>query len=226
MSTYPQPSFVPPPGACQILLVRHGQSEAFVDGQPFDLVDGHGDPHLSPRGRWQAERVGNRLADESIDAIYVSSLTRTHQTAAPIAAHHGLEPRVERDLREVYLGEWEGGMLRKHSAEDHPIALEMRRTGDYGTIPGAESNEQLRQRTVSVIERVSDSHPDQFVVVVCHGGVIGALLGHATGQPLWVFGGSRNAAFSHLVVTPERWIVRSFNDASHVGTLTIDQDPN
>ena len=66
--------------------MRHGQSIPYVEGQPFPLVDGHGDPPLSPRGEWQAERVGERLADEPIDAIYVSSLTRTHQTAAPLAS--------------------------------------------------------------------------------------------------------------------------------------------
>src|SRR5690606_32785120 len=90
--------FAPPPGSTQVVLVRHGESAPHVPGRPFALRDGHGDPPLSELGRWQAEQVGERLKDEAITAIYVSTLVRTHQTAAPLAAHLGLEPVVEPDL--------------------------------------------------------------------------------------------------------------------------------
>ena len=225
MSSHPQPFFEPPPGACQVVLVRHGQSIPYVEGQPFPLVDGHGDPPLSPRGEWQAERVGDRLADEPIDAIYVSSLTRTHQTAAPLASRLQMSHVVEPDLREVYLGDWEGGLFRQKAAEEHPAVLEMRRTGDWGAIPGAETNEQLRSRTVGVMERLADSHADQLIVVVCHGGVIASLVGHAMGQPPWMYGGVRNASLTHVVLTEDRWILRSFNDAAHTGSLVADHGP-
>ncbi len=225
MTSYSQPSFDPPPGACQIILVRHGQSIPYVDDTPFDLVDGHGDPPLSPRGIWQADRVAERISEEPIDAIYVSSLTRTHQTAAPLADRLGMGTRLERDLREVYLGEFEGGLFRRMSAEGHPAVEEMHQSGEWGAIPGAETNEQLSIRVVPVIDRLAATHADELIVVVCHGGVIATLLGHATGQPWWVYGGIRNASMTHLVVTDERWIVRSFNDAGHIGSLTADSDP-
>ena len=48
---------------------------------------------------------------EPIDAIYVTTLRRTHETAAPLAARLGITPIEEPDLREVFLGEWEGGHL-------------------------------------------------------------------------------------------------------------------
>src|SRR5665213_717287 len=71
---YRQMRFQPPPGATEVLLVRHGESEPAIEGQDFELVDGQGNPALSPEGREQAELVGQRLAGERIDAIYVSSL--------------------------------------------------------------------------------------------------------------------------------------------------------
>lgn len=206
--------------------MRHGQSIPYVDGQPFPLIDGHGDPPLSPRGEWQAQRVAQRLHAEPVDAIYVSSLTRTHQTAAPLAQRLGMSASVEPDLREVFLGEFEGGLFRKMSADGHPAVLEMRRTGDWGAIPGAETNEQLRTRSVAVIDRLAEKHADQLIVVVCHGGVIATLVGHAMGQPAWMYGGVRNASMSHVVVTEDRWMLRSFNDAAHVGTLVTDHDPH
>src|SRR5262245_50708026 len=90
-----QPRFAAPPGACELLLVRHGESEAHVEGESFATVDGHGDPPLSEDGRHQAERVGERLALERIDAIYVTTLRRTHETAQPLATRLGIEPVVE-----------------------------------------------------------------------------------------------------------------------------------
>ena len=94
-----QHRFVPPPGSCEILLVRHGESSPHVEGEPFTLVDGHGDPELAPEGREQAALVADRLisTDEKISAIYVTTLRRTHETAAPLAERLGIEPQVEPD---------------------------------------------------------------------------------------------------------------------------------
>ena len=205
--------------------MRHGQSIPYQEGQPFPLVDGHGDPPLSPRGEWQALRVRDRLSDEPITGIYVSSLTRTHQTAAPLAAHLGIEPIAEPDLREVYLGEFEGGMFRQLAAENHPAVVRMRETGEWGALPGGETNEQLRSRTVGVIDRLAANHADELIVVVCHGGVIAALLGHAMQQPARRYIGARNASLTHVVVHGDAWMLRAFNDAAHTGGLTADHDP-
>src|SRR2546429_8875525 len=101
---YRQLQFVRPPGATEILLVRHGESAPAREGEDFPLVDGQGDPALDPVGHVQAEAVAERLANEDISAIYVSTLQRTAQTAAPLAARLGLTPAVEPGLREVYLG--------------------------------------------------------------------------------------------------------------------------
>ena len=54
MREYRQTRFQRPPGATEILLVRHGESRAATEDDPFPLVDGHGDPELHPNGRDQA----------------------------------------------------------------------------------------------------------------------------------------------------------------------------
>ena len=41
---YRQARFAAPPGACSVILVRHGESSAARPGEPFPLVDGQGDP--------------------------------------------------------------------------------------------------------------------------------------------------------------------------------------
>lgn len=222
---YPQTFFQPDPGACQIVLVRHGQSAPFVEGQRFPLVDGQGDPPLSPLGEWQAQQVGLRLSSEPIDAIYATSLQRTSQTAAPLAEHRRMPVGVVADLREVFLGVGEGGTFRKMSAEGHPSIEAMRANREWGEVEGAETNAQFAGRTVPALQELADRHADQLIAVFVHGGTIGSLLGHALGVNMFAMMGSRNSAISHLVVSGSQWIVRSFNDAGHAGPLTADAEP-
>lgn len=223
---YRQHRFRTPSGGCELFVVRHGESAPAVPGRPFALVDGHGDPELAPDGRWQAERVGERLAAETIDAIYVTSLRRTQETAAPLAARLGLTPVVEPQLREVFLGEWEGGVMRVRVAEGDPVAGRLFAEQDWGVIPGAESNADLAARVVPALQAIADAHPDQRVVVVVHGGVIGAILAHASGARPFAFAGADNGSISHLVITGGQWIVRRFNDTGHLaGELSAEPDP-
>jgi probable phosphoglycerate mutase len=213
---YRQIQFTVPPGATELLLVRHGESEAAIEGQPFELVEGHGDPALSPQGVEQAELVGERLATEPIDAIYVSNLQRTAQTAATLAQRLDLVPIVDRDLREVYLGEWESGLFRKKVIERDPIAVRMSEEQRWDVIPGAEPQADFAQRTRAVVERIAAAHPDQRVAVFAHGGIIGEMLSQATGSRAFAFT-SDNTGISQLVIAPDRWIVRRFNDTAHLG---------
>ncbi|MFV0256908.1 MAG: histidine phosphatase family protein [Acidimicrobiales bacterium] len=221
-TSFPQRIYQPEPGSTQIVLIRHGQSQPFNPEQPFPLVDGRGDPPLTDLGHDQARRLADRLHGEAFSAIYVSNLTRTGQTAAPLAGRLGLTAVVEPDLAEVRLGEAEGGRLRQLIAEGDPLAVRMRAVGDWGVIPGAETNAEVRRRTVGALDRIVTHHPDELVAVVCHGGVIGSILSRAAGSSPFLFNGSRHTALSHLVIGPGGWVIRSFNDAGHVGPLTED----
>lgn len=189
-----------------------------VEGQPFELVDGHGDPYLHSDGIAQAEQVADRLATsgEAIAAIYVTKLTRTQQTAAPLAARIGLEPTVDPDLHEVFLGDWEGGEFRRRAADLDPIAMEMYRRQRWDVIPNGEPLADFEFRVRRGIERIASVHPDQLVVAVVHGGVIGQAMNLATGATGFTFNGAANASVTHLVIEPERWVVRCYNDTGHL----------
>lgn len=54
------------------------------------------------------------------------------------------------------------------------------------------------------------------MVVVVHGGVIGAIMAMATGAENFAFIGADNASISELVVLGDRWLVRRFNDTAHL----------
>lgn len=197
-------------------MIRHGESQPAQPGEPFPLVDGRGDPELSSDGREQAERVADRLASEHIDAVYVTSLRRTVQTAEPLARRLALRPRVEADLREVHLGDWEGGLYRKMVAEGHPVTLRMLTEERWDVIPGAEPAAALAARVHHAVQRLAAAHPDQRIAVFTHGGVIGQLFASASGSRPFAFLGADNGSISHLVVSGDRWIIRRFNDTAHL----------
>lgn len=221
-----QNRFTAPTDATTIILVRHGESEAWDPDAPFAVTpDGQGDPALHTDGVEQAERLGRRLAIEHasqpFDGLYVTSLRRTAETAAPFARLSGLEPAVVPELREVFLGDWEPGLIRQKAEEGDPIVREIWRQQRWDLIPGAEPHDSFRARLLDGLRGVTERHRGGRVVTVVHGGVIGALLGEAAGTGILTFGGADNASISEIVVTGDRLILRRYNDTFHLTWTTV-----
>ena len=215
---YRQRQFALPPGATEVILVRHGASAPAIPGQPFPLLDGHGDPPLAPEGVAQAEAVADRLAREQLAALYVTTLQRTHRTAAPLAERTGLATVVVPDLREVSLGEWEGGEFRIRMAQGDPVALQAVAEQRWDVIPGAETMESLAERVRAGIQAiVAHSGPDVSVAAIVHGGVIGEACRQATGSRAFAFVHSDNGSITRLIAFPDgAWLLRTFNDTAHL----------
>jgi probable phosphoglycerate mutase len=216
--TYPQKPYAPPPDATEVVLVRHGASAAAVPGEPFEMVEGHSDPPLAPEGEEQARAVAGRLGGDSFAGLFVTTLQRTAQTAAPLAAATGLTPVVVPELREVGLGEWEGGELRIRAAKRDPLFFEVIAAERWDVIPGAEPAEEFAARVRAGLESVvSAVGPGAVGCAVVHGGVIGELARQATGSRPFAFVHADNCSISRLVVFAEgRWLLRSFNDTAHL----------
>ena len=90
--------------ATRILAIRHGETAWNVDTR----IQGQLDVPLNDVGRWQARRLSQAVADESIAAIYASDLQRAYETARAVATACGLPIVTEPGLRERRFGEFEG----------------------------------------------------------------------------------------------------------------------
>jgi len=187
--SFEQTPYELPPGATEIVMVRHGASSPPIEGIPNPLVGGHSNPALAEAGKAQAELVAEGLRNEPISAIFVSTLRRTAETAAPLAAAVGLEPVAIAELREA-----------------------------WSAIPNAETFEEFGPRiTAGVEEMVRQVGPNRAAVAVLHGAVIGQLCRQATDSRAFAFVHADNGSVSRLIVNPDgRWLLRSFNDISHL----------
>jgi 2,3-bisphosphoglycerate-dependent phosphoglycerate mutase len=202
------------------VLVRHGASQPAVPGEPFPLLEGHGNPALAPEGEEQAIYVAERLATESLSGLFITPLQRTAQTAAPLAAVLGLEPVVVPELREVFLGEWDGGEFRIRTAEGDPIAMQAVLEERWEVIPGAETSDAFAARVRAGVNAVAAAAgPDATVAAIVHGGVIGEVCRQATESRPFAFIHADNGSLSRLVILPGgRWLLRSFNDTAHLAS--------
>jgi probable phosphoglycerate mutase len=216
--TYPQRAFAVPPDATELIVVRHGASASILPGQSFPLLDGHGDPELSPAGHDQARLVAERLHGEPIRAVFVTPLRRTAETAGPLLAATGLRPTVLADLREVHLGEWEGGEYRIRMAQRDPVAIRALMEERWDAIPGGEPMDALAERVGRGLDAMlTGIGPGGVGVAVLHGGVIGEICHQATSSRPFAFVHADNCSISRLVVLPGgRQLLRSFNDTAHL----------
>jgi probable phosphoglycerate mutase len=218
--SYPQRPFTPPPDATEVVLIRHGASAAAIPGEPFEELEGQSDPALSEEGERQAQAMAKRLAGEQFAGLFVTTLRRTAQTAAPLAALTGLDPVVVPELREVGLGEWEGGELRIRAARRDPKFFEVIEAERWDVIPGAEPAEEFAERVRAGFEKVvATVGPGARAAAVVHGGVIGELARQATLSRPFAFVHADNTSITRLVVfAGGRWLLRSFNDTTHLAS--------
>jgi len=208
---------VRPPDATELILVRHGASAAAVPGEPFELIEGQSNPPLSPEGEAQAGAVAERLAREPVAGLFISTLGRTAQTAEPLVALTGLDPVVLPGLREVHVGEFEGGRFRIAVADRDPLIVRLFAEQRWELIPGAESSEALATRVRAAADEVVAAVGPGAAVVITHGGVIAELCRQATGSDPFAFLHVDNASITRIVVDADgRWLLRSFNDTTHL----------
>jgi probable phosphoglycerate mutase len=163
-------------------LLRHGEHELqrqIVAGR----TPGIG---LSARGRAEIACIAERLAGETVAALYSSPLQRTRESAEIIAARLALPLAFHDDLIELDFGEWTGSTFDAIRAD--PRWEPWRTHRSLASIPGGESMRQAQRRAVEAMFEIIAQHPDETVVAVSHGDVIRAVLVFALGMPLDLYG--------------------------------------
>jgi probable phosphoglycerate mutase len=148
----------------RLLLVRHGATAATEE----DRFSGSAGAELSEQGRWQAARLGDRLSQQNITAIYSSPLSRALETARIVGGRCGLEPVTRDQLREIGHGHWEG---RKREDVEREFSAEYAawEADPFTFAPaGGESGVAVLARALPVIREIVTAHPGGRLLVVSH----------------------------------------------------------
>ena len=213
----------------RLILVRHGQTPANVDGILESTVPG---PGLTALGHDQAEQLVDALADEKIDAIFVSSMIRTHLTAAPLVASRSIEPAVRDGIREIAAGDVEG-RTDEDSVHQYVHTLLAWCAGDLDVrMPGGETGHEVIARFDEVVGEAEALGADS-VVLVSHGAMIRAWCAARTGNIDLDFVSNHYVVNTGIVVVEgsgsagwevESWLGESVSEAAAMG-VSSDHSP-
>lgn len=148
----------------RLLLVRHGQTTMNVAGLLDTAYPG---AELDEVGRDQAHHLATRLESEPIQAIYTSDLTRTQQTAAPLASALGLPLQTLPGLREIQAGDLE------LSADWAPYIQVLAAWADDRSVrmPGSENGHEFLARFDDAVATIHAAGKDT-VALVSHGAAL------------------------------------------------------
>ena len=211
------------PVATRIIAVRHGETDWNVEAR----IQGQLDIGLNDKGRWQAQRAARALAEESVDALYSSDLSRACTTAQAIADHapRPLKVQTHIGLRERAFGKFEGQTYTAIT-EQWPEEARLWRIRDPDFAPvGGESPVQVLARVARTVDEIASHHLGEQIVLVSHGGVLDMLYRLATQQSVraprtWELG---NAAINRLLWTPEGLTLVGWSDTQHLDGAQRDE---
>ena len=156
----------------KIIIVRHGQSI----GNATKTILGHTDLDLSDLGYKQAEVTAEALKNEKIDQIYSSDLKRAYNTAVFHAKMRNLDVITNKNLREVYLGAWEGKTISSIIENWGREAVEKDWLGNFGcfTFPDGEAIMSAGVRFHKEVLEIAKENKGKTILIATHAAVIRA----------------------------------------------------
>ena len=202
-----------------IILVRHGESEA----NRLGFFAGQTDVLLMDKGMQQAQAAGGYIARQyKVDKVYASDLQRARKTGEIIAEIVGAELAVDRRLREINAGEWQG-MQFDDLMTRYPDSYAVWRS-DIGNCQcdGGESVRQLSERFMQALTDIAQAEAGKTIVIATHATPIRATQCILKGLPLdemknvpWV----SNASVTELAYEQHVWRIVKEDESSFLSEL-------
>ena len=161
-------------------ILRHGQTVA------DDILRGRIDVPLSDNGYQQMHNRLSRLMEPSApwQQIVTSPLQRCSVFAHDMQQQHGTPVSINDGFLEMDFGDWDGQTFEDLKAQDPVLFSKIWRQPHLYTPPNGEPFTDFSARIGSAWQNLLDQHNGEHILLICHGGVIRALLGHIMETPL------------------------------------------
>ena len=161
-------------------LMRHGEVHN-PDGVLYGRLDGY---HLSELGARMAQQVADHLVDRDITLVVASSLLRAQETAAPIAASHGIP--VTTDDRVIEAGNtFEGTRVGTMRPIDFVHPRYWKRMSNPLKPSWGEPYAEIAARMLATIAEVRSAAAGHEAVIVSHQLPIWTARNALVGARLW-----------------------------------------
>lgn len=198
----------------RLLLVRHGNTK-LNNAKRFW---GQTDVELSTDGIRQAEKMRDRLADDKIDIVYSSTLSRARLTAEIIASRHQLGVTALTQLMEINFGFIEGLTFDEVSQLHPEIADVMGKWATNPKFPGGETLENLDNRVRKFLKLLQKHKPEETILIVAHAGTLRLMICNLMGIGMehWRHIQLDLASLSILETYPQGAVLSLLNDVSHL----------
>jgi broad specificity phosphatase PhoE len=147
-----------------VYLVRHGQTAWNKE----EIFRGRTDVPLDETGLRQAELAGEYFQGMEIHAVYSSPLARAWQTAEKIAVPRSLEVQPLGGIIDMSFGNWEGHPHQEIKETDSERYRLWEEEPHRVKLPGGESLEEVRIRSMAALEGVIRNHPGKTLILVSH----------------------------------------------------------
>jgi broad specificity phosphatase PhoE len=199
----------------RVIFIRHGETIWNLQNREMGQLDSP----LSEKGERQAKAIARRLERVTFTTLYSSDLGRAMQTAHYISKVTGKNIITDVELRERNMGIFQG-YTRKEMAETYPKEWSEYNSPtkfDY-VIPNGESQRERHERSIRVINRLADNHPNEEIVIVSHGGILRGIFEYV----LCLQPGNegrfkrRNATYNVFSKENDQWSLDVWGDTSHL----------
>ena len=205
----------------RMYLIRHGMTKLSAE----DRFAGATDVELAEEGRWQAQQLAARLADDQIVAVYSSNMIRTVETARIVGTPHNLQPVQRLELREIDHGHWEG-MRRADVEAQFPEEYAAWETDPFTFAPqGGESGLSVLARALPLIRELVQTHQGENIAIVSHKATIRLIITSLLGFDARGYRDRLDQSPACLNIldfkNPVHARLMLFNDVSHY----VDQPP-
>lgn len=199
----------------RVLFLRHGRTNWNATAR----FQGQSDIDLDEVGIGQAAAAAEQVALLKPSLVMSSDLRRAHDTARPLVALLGQEVVLDPDLRETFVGVWEG-MHRADIEKEHTEDLQQWFAGT-NVRPGlhGETRTEVAARVRAAVDRgLGKIHPGELLVCVTHGAAAMSGMASLLDLPLehWpIFGVTPNCSWSIAVEAnpgiSQKWRLQEYN---------------
>lgn len=205
----------------EVYFLRHGETEW---NRQMRIQGSTEWTDLTESGVRLAEETRDGLLSSGVvfDRIYSSPYRRALHTANIIASGFGIEPRIDRRVREISFGPYEGTVMREGSFADSNIRACFMKPSAYIARDGAESFDDVAERVREFFNAELAAYEGKLnrVLVVSHGGILRTVLRLATGRPIddyWK--GAQPNCCAHIVCFSDGRITLKARAKTFVGNV-------